>query len=312
MPRVSVITATYNRPEVLRWAIESVRRQTYADWEHVIVGDACTAETGALVRSFDDARMRYVNREHNFGEQSGPNNDGLGIATGELIAFLNHDDLWFSDHLATLVAARDALGADLVYAPLVDVDAHGVARCGVTNAELRYDPSHFVPASLWLLTRDLARELGGWRPARTIDASNPSQDFLVRAWRQTKLLACSPRVTALVLASGGRPKAYVQHDGSQHAALFASMEATAFREQLLTRMVLEGARDAAARRREAVGVGAAAAWAVERLLVAARLHPDAVRNRLKRRPKGHWIDHLREFRGLSPLAHGEEKNESVD
>lgn len=106
-----------------------------------------------------------MNRAHNFGEQSRPNNDGLAMATGELIAFLNHDDLWFPDHLASLVAARDALRADLVYAPPVEVDAHGVPRCGLTNAAFRYDPSHFVPASLWLLTRDLAHELGGWRPA---------------------------------------------------------------------------------------------------------------------------------------------------
>ena len=311
MPRISIITATYNRPEVLRWAIESVRRQTCTDWEHVIVGDACDGETDALIRSFDDPRLRYVNRDRNFGEQSGPNNDGLRLATGELIAFLNHDDLWFADHLASLITARDTLRAELVYAPPVNIDAAGVPSCGLTSAKLRYDPSHFVPASLWLLTRELATKLRGWRAARDIHASNPSQDFLVRAWRKTKFIVCVPHVTALVLASGGRPGAYVLRDGSQHAALFASMAEPAFREQLLTRLALDAAREAASLRRSAQ-MGASANRAVERVLIAARLHPDAVRNWVMRRPKGHWIDHLREFRGLVPMPRREGKNETVD
>lgn len=309
MPRVSVITATYNKPEVLCWAIESVRRQTCSDWEHLIVGDACSGETEALVRSFGDPRLRYFNRDRNFGEQSAPNNDGLRLATGELIAFLNHDDLWFSDHLATLVQERDRLGAELVYAPPVDVDAAGVPRCGLTQAKLRYDPSHFVPASLWLLTRTLAEKLRGWRAARDIHATNPSQDFLVRAWRKTKFLVCVPHVTALILSSGGRPDSYVRRDGSQHAALFAAMNDPGFREQLLTRIALDASRDVATLRR--TGAGASAARGLDRLLIAARLHPDAVRNWAAGKPKGHWIDHLRAFRGLRPMPR-EEKNEAVD
>jgi len=300
VPRVSIITATYNRSEVLRYAIESVRRQTYPDWEHIIVGDACTDDTEALVHSFGDARLRFVNRHQNFGEQSGPNNDGLALARGELVAYLNHDDVWFPDHLASLTTLLDELHADLVYAPLVGIDAHGVARCGLTNAGLRYDPSHFVPASLWLLTRALAEELGGWRPASEIHASNPSQDFLVRAWKRGKLIACAPRVTALILPSGGRPACYVTHDASEHAALFAAMEAPAFREQLLTRMVLEAARELTRLQPAARTWHGAAARVLDRLLIAVGLHPDAVRNRLARKPKGHWIAYMRAFRGLPP------------
>ena len=300
MPRVTVITATYNRSEVLRYAIQSVRRQVYPDWEHIIVGDACTDDTEALVRSFGDSRLCFVNRAENFGEQSGPNNDGLALASGELIAFLNHDDLWFPDHLASLTAHLDATGADLVYAPLFDVDAKGVVRCGLTNTELCYDPSHFVPASLWLLTRSLASTLGGWRPARRIHASNPSQDFLVRAWRKRKLLVCVPRVTALILSSGGRPNAYVTRDASEHAALFDAMEAPDFRERLLTRIALQGGRDATKRRRNARKGRGWTDWALERFLIGARLHPDAVRNRLAGKPKGHWISYMRTFRGLPP------------
>jgi glycosyltransferase involved in cell wall biosynthesis len=298
MPHVSIITATYNRPEVLRWAIECVRHQTYQDWEHIIVGDACTDGTEALVRGFGDPRIRFVNRARNFGEQSGPNNDGLTLAQGELVAFLNHDDLWLPDHLTSLIAEIEALGADLVYAAPVNIDALGVARCGLTHPKLRYKPSYFVPASLWLLRRSLATELKGWRPANTIHASNPSQNFLVRAWKRGKLIACAPRITALILASGGRPNAYVTHDGSQHEELFRAMQEPDFRERLLSRMVLEAERDAAPLRRRARGWRGTVDYAVGRLLIAARLHPNAVRNFMAGKSKGHWIAALRELRGL--------------
>lgn len=301
-PRVSIITATYNRPEVLRWAIESVRHQTFTDWEHIIVGDACTDGTEALVRSFGDPRIRFVNREQNFGEQSGPNNDGLALARGELLAYLNHDDLWLPDHLASLVAEIDTTGADLVHAPCVSVDAEGVPRCGLTNPKLVYKPHHFVPCTLWVLKRELAIELGGWRPAHTIHASNPSQDFLVRAWRLGRVIVCAPRITALILASGGRPKAYVRLDGSQHERLFQEMADPGFRERLLTRMALEAGREAEAMQRQLRGWRGAVDEVVDRMLVRLKFHPNAVRNRLAGKSKGHWIDYLRAFRGLPPIS----------
>jgi hypothetical protein len=177
---------------------------------------------------------------------------------------------------------------------------------------MRYDPSHFVPASLWLLTRALAEELGGWRPASDIYASNPSQDFLVRAWRRGKLIACAPSVTALILPSGGRPGSYVKHDASEHAALFRAMEAPDFREQLLTRMVLEAARELTRLQPAARTWRGAAARVIDRLLIAARLHPDAVRNRLAGKPKGQWIAYMRAFRGLPPSPPEGEENELVN
>lgn len=146
MPAVSIITATYNRPEVLRWAIESVRAQTFGDWEQIVVGDACTDDTADVVASFGDPRIRFVNLAQNFGEQSGPNNTGMALASGGLIAYLNHDDLWLPDHLEKLVAHIDRKRADLVYAPTLSIDVHGMAFCGQTNSEMKYDPSHFVPA----------------------------------------------------------------------------------------------------------------------------------------------------------------------
>src|SRR5262245_25925832 len=105
MPKVSIITATYNRSNVLRYAITRVLGQTCTDWEWLIVGDGCTDDTAAVVGRVGDERIRFTNLPKNHGEQSAPNNAGVALAAGTYIAFLNHDDLWFSDHLSTLVAA---------------------------------------------------------------------------------------------------------------------------------------------------------------------------------------------------------------
>lgn len=300
MPRISIITATYNRSEVLRWAIESVRAQTFEDWEHIIVGDACTDDTADVIASFGDSRIRFINRAVNYGEQSTPNNDGFGHATGDFVAYLNHDDLWFPDHLETLVSYLERTDADLVYALPVSVDRHGTAYCGVTNAELCYDPSHFVPASLWLARAALLTELGGWRPAREIYARNPSQDLLHRAWARTRKLRCQPRITAIVLASGGRPRCYVTRDDSQHREVWTRMQAAGHRQELATAMAMEAARELA--RVSATRTRSGVNRLFDRFLVSLRLHPDAVRNRLAGRRKGWWIEYLRELRGLPPMG----------
>jgi len=300
MPRVSVITATYNRSEVLRWAIESVRSQTFADWEHIIVGDACTDDSAEVVASFNDSRIRFHNRSQNFGEQSEPNNDGLNLAAGELVAYLNHDDLWFPDHLQKLAAYIRQTKADLVHALPLNIDSHGQAFCGDSNAELRYDPSQFVPASLWLARRELFEDLNGWRPAAEIYARNPSQDVLFRSWRLAKNLRCHPDFTAIILASGGRPNCYVERDDSQHAEIWNQMQNPRFREQLAIKLVTESARKL--KRLSSTHLSARISRVVDRRLVKMGLHPDAVRNRLAFRRKGWWIRHLRELRGLPPLT----------
>src|SRR5947209_466043 len=125
-PLVSVVTATYNRSNVLRFAIESVRRQTICDWEMWVIGDACTDDTEEVIREIGDPRVRFVNLPNGAGDQSGPNNEGVHRSRGRFLAFLNHDDLWFPDHLEKAMAALKTTGADLVWPLVVKMDRHGV------------------------------------------------------------------------------------------------------------------------------------------------------------------------------------------
>lgn len=299
MPRVSVITATYNRSEVLRWAIASLRAQTFQDWEQIIVGDACTDDTAQLVASVADPRLTFVNRAVNCGEQSGPNNDGFKLAQGSLIAYLNHDDLWFPDHLAELVSFIDETGADLVYALPLNVDQHGVAFCGVTNAELRYDPSHLVPASFWLARRALIEQLHGFRRPTEIDARVPSQDLLLRAWQLGKDLRCSPRFTAVWLPAGGRPRSYVLRNDREQQELWRRMQEPGYRERLAMSMAASLSREV---HRLSATRGDRWNWTIDRVFGRLRLNPDALRNWRTGRKRGWRVDDSRTARGLPRLA----------
>ncbi|OVE80458.1 hypothetical protein BVY01_00290 [bacterium I07] len=104
IPLVSIIVATYNRSNILYYALSSLIKSIFQEWECIVVGDACTDDTENVISSLGDSRIRFVNLKENFGEQSGPNNYGCELARGKYIAFLNHDDMWFPDHLTSCIS----------------------------------------------------------------------------------------------------------------------------------------------------------------------------------------------------------------
>ena len=89
-PRVSVLIPTWNREEYLGEAIESVLNQTYQDFEIIVVDDGSTDGTAELVKHYE--RVRYVWQPHS--GISAARNLALEKAQGELIAWLDSDDLY--------------------------------------------------------------------------------------------------------------------------------------------------------------------------------------------------------------------------
>ncbi len=103
MPRFTVLTPVFDTPpEVLEAMLASVRRQTFDDWEHVLVDD-CSREPSvreALTRAADeDPRVRVHFRAENGGIVAA-SNDALRLAEGEFVALLDHDDALHPDALA--------------------------------------------------------------------------------------------------------------------------------------------------------------------------------------------------------------------
>lgn len=96
--KVSVITPTFNHAEYLKEAIESVRMQSYDNWEMVIVNNYSTDLTTAVVESFNDQRIKLFNYSNN-GIIGASRNYAISKSDGDLIAFLDSDDLWQRDKL---------------------------------------------------------------------------------------------------------------------------------------------------------------------------------------------------------------------
>lgn len=97
-PAVSIILPTYNREHLISFAIQSVLNQTYSNFELIIIDDGSQDNTGDVVRAFDDARIQYIQHDHNAGV-SAARNTGIKQAKGKYIAFLDSDDEWLPEKL---------------------------------------------------------------------------------------------------------------------------------------------------------------------------------------------------------------------
>ncbi len=95
-PRVSVIMPAYNSGPYIDAAVASVREQTFADWELIVIDDCSTDDTRDRVRAHIEADQRITLLELpvNMGAPAGPRNRGAALARGDYIALLDADDIW--------------------------------------------------------------------------------------------------------------------------------------------------------------------------------------------------------------------------
>jgi glycosyltransferase involved in cell wall biosynthesis len=108
-PAVSVILPTYNRARFLSQAFESIKGQSFQDWELIVVDDGSTDSTRELVAQLKEGLPQpvlYVYQE-NQGAY-GARNTGLDLAVGKYVAFFDSDDYWLPHHLLDCVRALEA------------------------------------------------------------------------------------------------------------------------------------------------------------------------------------------------------------
>ncbi len=103
MPTISIIIPTYNAELTIVETIKSVQQQTFSDFELIVIDDGSRDRTLELIDSIADQRIRLFSYEN--GGVVVARNRGISHATGEFIAFLDHDDLWTPDKLELQLAA---------------------------------------------------------------------------------------------------------------------------------------------------------------------------------------------------------------
>jgi glycosyltransferase involved in cell wall biosynthesis len=100
MPKISVIIPTHNRPCLLKKAIESVRAQTFVNWELLVVDDGDAGSAECVVKEFHDDRIKYLKTLSPSSGGGVARNMGVGFASGEYVAFLDDDDCWLPQKLS--------------------------------------------------------------------------------------------------------------------------------------------------------------------------------------------------------------------
>jgi Glycosyl transferase family 2 len=230
----SVVMATYGRGRHILPSIRSVLGQGFADFELIIVGDACTDETEAVVRDLQDLRIRWLNLGERCGSQSGPNNAGVEAARGSIIAYLGHDDIWEPDHLERLAEIHRvgdrpdfAVSGSIFHLP------HGIAGCEVMGifpdgADVR---RYFFPPSSFSHRKDVVDRIGLWRMPMDIRAP-VDEDFLMRAMAAGLRFQSTGVVTLHKFAAGHRYLSYLRHSSEEQEAMLAALTAPGHAEHV--------------------------------------------------------------------------------
>lgn len=166
-PRLSIVMPIYNPPlDLLQAAVESVRSQSYSDWELCLADDH---STNLLVRPYlerlmaEDGRVRCVFRERN-GHISAATNSALELVTGDFVALLDQDDELAEEALYFVVdELQRHPDADLIYSDEDKIDRSGQRFGPYFKPDWNWGQmlSHNVFCHLGVYRTSLLREVGG-------------------------------------------------------------------------------------------------------------------------------------------------------
>lgn len=167
---VSIVLPTRNRSSVLTRAIDSVRDQTHARWELIVVDDGSTDDTADLVRSIAaaDSRISILLNAASVGAAAARNR-GIAAARGDLIAFIDDDAEWLPRKLELQLAAlAESPEAGLAYSRFLYRDDRGSYRligsadAAGDNAVAALLRSAFIDTSVILVRKELIEWIGGF------------------------------------------------------------------------------------------------------------------------------------------------------
>jgi glycosyltransferase involved in cell wall biosynthesis len=202
--KVSIITVVYNGVETIRDCIESVLNQTYADLEYIVVDGKSTDGTVELVKSYGD-RVSWFVSESDKGLYDAMNK-GIGLATGEVIGFLNADDLYRHPDVVTHIVERlNQTGAEAVYSDMIYVDRTDLSKIKRYWYAGNYRHGDFLwgwmPGHLSFFARKRVYEQYG--TFRLDLKSAADYELLLRFIHKNRILLAYLNETTIVMREGG-------------------------------------------------------------------------------------------------------------
>lgn len=195
-PMISIIVATFNtKEEYLKEMIDSVRNQSYLNWQ-LCIGDGSTndsVEKYVKEHYGDDSRIVFKKLEKNYGI-SGNMNGALELVTGDYVGLFDHDDLLTPDCLYEFVASMQEVHHDCVYS---DEDK-------LNDKTKKFEDPHFKPdfsidllcshnyiTHFFVVNMDIVRKVGGMRSE--YDGSQ-DHDFIFRCVEQANSVYHVPKI----------------------------------------------------------------------------------------------------------------------
>lgn len=195
-PMISIIVATFNtKEEYLKEMIDSVRNQSYSNWQ-LCIGDGSTndsVEKYVKEHYGDDSRIVFKKLEKNYGI-SGNMNGALELVTGDYVGLFDHDDLLTPDCLYEFVASMQEVHHDCIYS---DEDK-------LNDKTKKFEDPHFKPdfsidllcshnyiTHFFVVNMDIVRKVGGMRSE--YDGSQ-DHDFIFRCVEQANSVHHVPKI----------------------------------------------------------------------------------------------------------------------
>jgi glycosyltransferase involved in cell wall biosynthesis len=170
VPTVSVVVPAYNQAHYLPQTLDSIRAQTYTDYEIVLVDDGSTDETPAVAHHYADI-VRYIHQSNQ--GLAAARNTGIQAARGRYVALLDSDDMWTPDYLARMMSlARQEPKTAVFYCGVdyIDCNAQPLPQAGSSHivppdqmyhAMLR---ANFLACNAVLMQRDAVLTVGLFDP----------------------------------------------------------------------------------------------------------------------------------------------------
>lgn len=231
-PLVSVICLCYNHAKYISECIESVLKQTYKNIEIIIVDDASTDGSKAIIREIvkDHPEINFIDLDRNVGNCKAFNK-GLAVAKGDYLVDLATDDIFSSDRIAKQIALFNELPDDygVVHTNAVYIDAHGNANRDHYNYLLKkgllknmpegdvYEAiisRYFVSAPTMLVKKAVFDDLNGYDEYLAYE----DFDFWVRSAKKWKYAYINERLTKIRKVTGSKSKGwYEQGDKQLHS-----------------------------------------------------------------------------------------------